>query len=397
MDDIAFGNDVKGMGYLDVTPAATLLLPYFEVDFQQPAGLGMDTEVVLHNQSPSQAIAHLMFFTTLGVPTESMDLVMAPHSSETFLIGDLFRGTVPQGNCNGAYLGDMIPLWHAPDISVIDLVPAVACPIFSMGTFQAFHTGMPSPHTGLCGDLGSTGSHAVGFLLIDHVKVENAGYPWESGYFVQGGLGRASNANVLSGWFSLIDPQNNQAIGNSLVHIEASSTHTPAITHGTYTFYGAWVNETAADNRESLATRWGFNFSLEAPVENANLIYWRDTKRITAPMTCGTAPAWFPLDTAEVVIFAADGTSELLPSLYLPFPAQCGMVALGSAAFPVSPSKGSIAVDFNDVPHPTLFGTRSQGIVMPLFSTLGRFQSGFTGFQLDNALEPEDKDSGGAR
>ena len=58
--------------------------------------------------------------------------------------------------------------------------------------------------------------------------------------------------NVLWGDFFYVNPGENFAQGDSLVHIEASATDPETSVAGEYTFYGRYVAWTAADNREPL-------------------------------------------------------------------------------------------------------------------------------------------------
>lgn len=386
VDNISFGRFQSGIGSMEPTPAATLLCPYFEVDYVSPFGSGMDTQIYVQNISNNQALAHVMLFTRFGIASENFDLELGPFESETFHLWDVFNGIVPQADCQGGYLLDEIESWFSGGSTILDLIPTCECPIRSITTLRAYHSGYMSPNTGLCGDYSSGNQFARGYLLVDVVNVPHAGWPWEAGYFSNGGIGRASNKNALLGSFSLVDPLNNQAIGNNMVHIQASSSHSALTTEGNYTFYGAYVSGEARDNREPLATKWAVGFSMENPVDSTRFIYWRDTKTITEPLICGASPFWFPLDTAEIFVYQEDG-SELTPGSWIPFPRVCDVVEVGGPHLPVPFTSGWMTVDFNSVLGSDPFGETSQGVVMPLYQSNGRFGVGFTGLQLDNASQ----------
>ncbi len=77
---------------LDHVPAATLLLPYFEVDIDDPTGERSEsTEVVINNNLPAPTVARFTFWTDLGVPVGSADLLLTGFDYVEFKLGDFFR------------------------------------------------------------------------------------------------------------------------------------------------------------------------------------------------------------------------------------------------------------------------------------------------------------------
>src|SRR3954470_13437399 len=78
---------------LDVVPAATLLLPYFEVDLKSPAG--PTTLMSINNAGDRAALAHVVLWTDLGVPTLAFDLYLTGYDVQTLNLRDVFAGRLP--------------------------------------------------------------------------------------------------------------------------------------------------------------------------------------------------------------------------------------------------------------------------------------------------------------
>src|SRR4029079_6179623 len=78
---------------VDVVPAATLLLPYFEVDLKSPAG--RTTLMSINNMSDRATLAHVVLWTDLGVPTLAFDVYLTGYDVQTLNLRDLFPGSLP--------------------------------------------------------------------------------------------------------------------------------------------------------------------------------------------------------------------------------------------------------------------------------------------------------------
>ncbi len=57
---------------IDAVPAATLLVPYFEVDLDNTDGV--DTFFSVNNASAAPALVHVIFWTNWSAPTIDFDL-----------------------------------------------------------------------------------------------------------------------------------------------------------------------------------------------------------------------------------------------------------------------------------------------------------------------------------
>src|SRR5215471_15789072 len=75
-------------------PAATLLLPYFEVDLKNPAGA--NTLFTINNASAAATLAHVTLWSTLHVPVYSFNIYLTGYDSQPLYVRDIINGTLPQ-------------------------------------------------------------------------------------------------------------------------------------------------------------------------------------------------------------------------------------------------------------------------------------------------------------
>ncbi len=322
------------IGALDDVPAATLLLPYFEVDADNPNGT--TTLLFIRNASAAPVVAHLTFWTNLAVPLVNFDVYLTGFDEQAINLRDVLvegvlpttgpadflspRGSLSQphddfgGTC-GSVLGDP-PAYSNPAITP-----------FFLAHLRAWLTGQASPLVGTCA--GEPTDHLVGYLTIDATNYCNLSFPTDAGYFVQGGTGIASDRNVLWGEWALVDPGSNFAYADNMVHLEASPDDPRTSTPGSYTFYGRYPAGSAADNRERLPAGW--NAPLERLTEatgTSELLVWRDSGTPkSSPFPCGVPPSEYPLGSEEASVVDPDGAATSLPSDTFPWATQ--RVAIG--------------------------------------------------------------------
>jgi len=374
------------IGAMDPVPAATLLLPYFEVDIEEssyPWAQFPTTRMSVRNTAMSETICHFVFYSDQAAPTVAFDVILRGYGSEEIDLRDIFVD-------NALNLGVDTVVSPAPPPYAI---PALFTDGFESGelsgssssdarisleTLQAYHRGESSPRTGLCAGAYYGDGLCRGYITIDSAAEEQAGFPNESGYFAMGGLGRVNNDNVLTGEYQIINPPHNYCHGNPLVHIEASDDDPLVTTAGNYTFYARYVNAKADDNREPLGTRWGARYYTGGPFDGGTLLYyWRDPKSVDAPRACGTNPVWFPLDTAAILVYNEAGNLYAPPGVF-PFPLACGRVLVGSTNLPSVFDFGSLRADFNDDRHRERRGAdrRSRHGYQSIRQLFGRRRSG---------------------
>src|SRR6266849_603487 len=80
---------------LDVSPAATLLLPYFEVNLNDPNGL--TTLVSVNNSAAAAVLVHATIWSDLSVPVLSFNIYLTGYDVQTINLRDiLITGNLPQ-------------------------------------------------------------------------------------------------------------------------------------------------------------------------------------------------------------------------------------------------------------------------------------------------------------
>ena len=395
------------IGTVDAVPAATLLIPYFEVDAANPQG--QTTLFSVNNASPNAVLAHVTLWTDLALPTIQFDLYLTGYDVETINLRDVFNGVLPQTATSGQDPGDTISPTGSlsQDISIATctgFLPPLPLAPNLVQDFGAAHRGAPSAVFGnqcAAQDLGD--GLLRGYVTVDVVTQCGSLGPQQPGYFGSGGTGIAANTNVLWGDYFFVNPSQNFAQGDTAVHVEADATNPETNAPGEYTFYGRYVGWTAADNREPLATTFGVRFVTGGAFSGGtSLIGWRDTKNVPLPFQCPAAPGtqWYPLSQDQIVIFDEQENPvvpppvvffpPVLPDEAFPFPAATQKTQVGGPALPVPYDFGWLYLNLNDSTldsggQPPEDSIATQAWVSVVHDAEGRFSIGHSAMTYDNA------------
>ncbi len=340
MLSILGGPAAAEMCTLDAVPAATLLLPYFEVDISDDDGDGeadeggVRTILSIHNALPEPTLAHVTLWTDWSWASLDFDVFLTGYD---MVYLDLFsvigRGSLPVTADVQADPDDTIsphhlnPDWDGTFPSCAGFFP-FPDPIVTGGLLERVqngHAGYPvAPPVGGCvaealNGPGSCsdgscppGTIARGYVTVDNVSDCSAVFPFEPGYFEDGGQGIANNVNQLWGEFIFINPGNPfPAATSPLVHIEADDAFNASSTGTDYTFYGRYTQGLGGvDNREPLGTAWAADY-VDSGDWHTDLVVWRDAtaglESAIASWPCGTGPTagpeWRPLPETQVICF----------------------------------------------------------------------------------------------
>jgi hypothetical protein len=394
---------------IDEVPAATLLLPYFDVDLGNPNG--ETTLFSINNASATAVLAHIVVWSDLSVPVLDFNIYLTGYDVQTINLGDILRnGVLPRTASAGQDPGDTISPkgQFSQDINFAScqgLLPPPNLPSNFVSHLQLSLTGQASPVLGnRCAGRNLGDNIARGYITVDTVNNCTLRFPGDPGYFGAGGTGDATNQNVLWGDYFYVNPGANFADGNPLVHIEASATNPQTSTSGQYTFYGRYDNFTAADNREPLSTSFAVRF-LNGGVFSGgtDLIVWRDSKVNQTAFTCPAQqgrPSWYPLGQEGIVIFDEQEQPQV-PQTFpvspqppqsgiIPFPAEAQSTHVGGADFPVPFDFGWLYLDLNTTVAaagsvPPEDPAAAQAWVTARMTAQGRFSVGFDAVQLDSA------------
>jgi hypothetical protein len=380
---------------LEDSPAATLLLPYFEVDVANPGGL--TTLFSINNASAMAVLTNVVLWTDLGVPTLGFQVYLTGYDVQTINLRDIFNGILPRTASDGQDPSDHISPQgeFSEDIDFASCTGLFPYPLMPAGFaehLRAIHSGQSSAVLGACAAQDRKDGRVRGYVTVDTVNACALKVPGDPGYFGAGGTGLATNQNVLWGDFFYVDPANDHAQGENLVRVEA---FTGAFKPGDRTFYGRYVDGSAADEREPLATVWTSRYVNGGAFSGGtDLVVWRDSGQAVRPFPCGTQPAGFPLRFARELTFDEEenpvtlGTSPATPTLPgdESFPAEANKVHVGGIAFPMAFDFGWLFLDLN----PPAQGGRPirQSWVGTLMSAQGLFSVGYNATPLDSACAP---------
>src|SRR5579885_2743866 len=279
---------------VDDVPGATLLLPYFEVDLSNQNGV--TTLFSINNASATAVLAHVVVWSDLSVPVLDFNVYLTGYDVQSINMRDIIAGNLPQTASAGQDPTDSISPQgqFSQDVTFASCqgqLPIAPLPASFVSHLQAALTGQFSNLLGGCAGLGYGDNIARGYVTVDTVNNCTLRFPGDIGYFGAGGTGDATNQNVLWGDYFYVNSATNRADGETLVHIEAApgtgvnavqgnyGANPETTVSGQYTFYGRYVNWTAVDNREPLATNFAVRFLNGGPFSGGtNLIVWRDSK-----------------------------------------------------------------------------------------------------------------------
>jgi hypothetical protein len=394
------------------SPAATLLLPYFEVDLSNANG--QNTLFSVNNASATAILTHIVVWSDLGVPVFAWNAYLTGYDIQSFDLGAMLRaGTMPVTASAGQDPNDTrSPKGQfSQDINFASCsgqLPLPPVPANYISYLQSALTGGPSSfHSGKCvaQNLG-TPTIARGYITIDTVNNCTLRFPGDPGYFSPGGTGDATNQNVMWGDYFYVNPSLDEASGEPLVHVQASSVDPETSVPGQYTFYGRLdvPGYTAADNRQPLSTNFAARFVAPKDFKtiakarrkphlpaSTELLVWRDPKALTNPFTCGAHPTWYPLGQEQVRAIDEQEKQETL-SVSAAFPAATQRVTVGSTSLPVTSSSGWMYLNLNsfqtnappedpnaDQAWVTILQRVQQG------PNGGRYDVGFRAIRLDSA------------
>lgn len=286
---------------LDPVPAATLLVPYFEVSVpSRCAGGRFDTEIVITNASAATRMANVVVWTEWSVPVLSFQLSLIGYDVASFKLSDIL--------CTGSVAnGSNEPIMFSPE----DIAHA-----------RALLTGRPSPDSGQCGSHPEPGGKATGYVTIDAVISEMPGIPTDGLSYVAA----LDFDNVLLGDVYYLDskvPGTTRVCGKGggtcirklkrFVRRERGISGIRAVaieagepgdfSAGERTFYGRYIGATAQDRREPLPSLYHVRFDQTVRRKSYELLVWREGNSSFSPVSCEMEPDWHPMSMTQLVVF----------------------------------------------------------------------------------------------
>lgn len=430
---------------ISTAPAATLLLPYFEVDFNSNQSVARTTLFTITNTSALPQIAHVVVWTDYSFPALDFNIFLTGYDVQGINLYDLFsRGVIAPGT--GASSGTSINT-TVPTNPTAGSQPAAntANPNFlaSASTFCAslpgqlppglltdlrsvFTTGKSTGAFILCSTpstvLGGQHANAIGYITIDVAATCSTSLPTAS-YF----SGEILFDNVLIGDYQDINPNpatGNYAGGNPLVHIRAIPEGGPAgstpagTTNLPYTFYDRYTPAAnrRIDRRQPLPSTFAARYIQGGTgAFNTNYKIWREGFT-TFPATCSTYVNNSNIGIAEIVRFdehenatvAGAGIVISPPPPGSPGTPETSSISTASGFFPALSTSGDVAgwmylnlnnggsalyssarPGFSGAGTSTTVGVRqSQNWTIVSMSAEGRFSVDFDAAWLGNGCSP---------
>jgi hypothetical protein len=332
---------------IGVAPAATLLLPYFEVDLTSRAG--ETTIFTITNVSNVEQVAHITLWTDLSYPVIDFNVYLTGYDVQSINLYDVIalgqiaptRGTgfEDSGSPEGDFSGDN-PLVFEESCRFLRVDVG---PQYRQRMQQAFTVGS-IPALGsfpACSNIGSSlangrnpngrrNANAIGYATVDVASVCGTQLPSDPGYFTAGG--EALFDNVLIGDYQQVNAGQFYAQGNPMVHIraipEGGVPGDGTVTNFDRTFYGRYQADATptADRRQPLPSQFAARY-IDGGAGSFETFYkiWREGDTDGAA-TCATVAnnitnvtEFVTFDEEENAVGAAPDEGPISPPITLDF------------------------------------------------------------------------------
>ena len=249
---------------ISVAPAATLLLPYFEVDLDDPAG--ETTLFTITNVSNEDQIAHVTLWTDYSFPVIDFNIYLTGYDVQSINLYDIIeRGLIAPDAGTGTDVtdrGDYSVTNTDLALGACDRLPGQLDDAYIVRMQSAFTNGTV-PALGTlpgCNNVGNEHDNAVGYVTVDVADLCSTSLPTDPGYFTT----EIRFDNVLIGDYQQVHSAADFAQGNPMVHIraipEGGEPGEPAIINFDRTFYSRYQSGGVLDRRQPLpsifAARW---------------------------------------------------------------------------------------------------------------------------------------------
>ncbi len=275
-----------------VGPAATLLLPYFDVDISGQSG--QTTLFTITNVTRYPQIAHVTLWTDYGYPAFNFNLYLTGYDVQGINLADVLRfgliasetgtsSSTPPGSLSAA---------GSPNFSAnpnCATTPGVFPASVAAALRSVFTTGNLSPLIApgtACNGVGGVHANAIGYATIDVVASCTSRMPNDPSYYTTDLL----FDNVLIGDYQQLGTYpagtaagSFDAGGNPMVHIravpEGGSAGSNVPTELPFTFYDRYTPATnrVADRRQPLPSTFSARFIQGGPNAFAtNYTIWRE-------------------------------------------------------------------------------------------------------------------------
>ena len=408
------------IGTADVVPAATLLLPYFEVNTNDLNG--NNTLFSINNASDAAVLVHVVVWSDQSIPVLDFSVYLTGYDVQTINLRDVLQnGNLPRTastgqDPSGAALNAGISPRGAlsTDINYPGCTgtlpytnPAINAAF--RAHLQAVLQGNASPTFGTCYGSKQKDNVLRGYVTVDTVATCNVLFPAQmlTGYSTV-----ITNENTLWGDYFYVNSAENFAQGDTLVHIEScgpaqngrpGSQYATCFLPGEHTFYGRYEAAGTINAREPLPTTMGARYLNGGGFTGGtDFLVWREGGSPTTAISYNCAnqgPSWYPLGNTQIVVF--DETEQVVTAENCPSGFDCGI----DISIPNEANRVDIGTD---IPTPFSFGwvylnlqwscpacvssvygdDDDQMWLVTVMDASGRFSVGYAGVAFDNANAP---------
>jgi len=386
---------------IDDVPAATLLLPYFEVDLNSTNGV--NTLFSINNASDAAVLAHVTVWSDQSIPVLDFDVYLTGYDIQTISLREVLQnGNLPRTASDGQ---DTPQDSISPQGDISQDINFASCngtlpytnPALNsafLAHLQAILQGKASPSfPGRCYGSKTLDNVLRGYVTVDSVNACNILFPSQ---LLTGYSSILTFQNVLWGDYFYVNSAENFAQGETLVHIEAFLT---GLVPGDHTFYGRYANATAIDRREALPTTMAARYLNGGPFNGGtDFLVWREGGSQTTAVNYACAnqgPSWYPLPATQIGVF--DETEQVVTTENCPSGFDCGVdIVIPNEAQRIDVETDLLTpFDFGWAylnlqwgPLPAYQDPYAQMWLTTVMDATGRFSVGFDGVQLDNANFP---------
>jgi hypothetical protein len=385
-------------------PAATLLLPWFEVEIGGDRNTGESTVFTVTNTGAAPQAARVTLWTDFAYPVFSFNLYLTGYDVQKINLYDVIkRGQIApdaemgsESSPTGELSDDDNPRLNEESCASI---PAQLPGVLITRMQSAFTIGKV-PALGdepACNTAGTPHTNAVGYATIDVVGACTSSLPTDPNYFTH----EIRFDNVLIGDYIQINTDQNFAQGNPMVHIraipEGGTASTRNKTNLSRTFYGRLHRGSSKtiDGRQPLPSVFGVRW-IEGGHGGFETYYkiWRETT-VSPDAACSTYPRAFAYDAVR---FDEDENPEVfdpnpIRDPPIPFEVILPAAALVSSSdesqFPPN-TNGAVAgwmyVNLNDTDRPGTIA--AQNWVTASMRAEGRFSVDLDAIAFGNGCTP---------
>ncbi|HYC87756.1 MAG TPA: hypothetical protein VEO54_00970 [Thermoanaerobaculia bacterium] len=376
---------------LSVMPAATLLLPYFEVDLDESSR--GTTLFSITNVTNVDRVAHVTLWTDHAYPVLDFNIFLTGYDVQSINLYDvLARGIIaPPGGTGTALLsprrGPYSDLNPALDLGGCVQLPGV----LDEPTLERMRRAFTEGVAGECATAGGRHARAVGYATIDVVGSCTAAGPGDPAYWTRD----LRYDNVLIGETHYVEPAQGFAQGTPMVHIRAvPEGGTPELRRRNFlvdarferTFYGRYQPADAPrlDARQPLPAQFAARWIDGGPGNlGTSFKVWRESAPSTA---CADLAHVRVLDATDVVVFDED---ENAAGLSAPFtlPAT-SLTSIDDGRYPRLPNGALAGWMYMNLDAGLHGRTATQNWVVTSMRALGRYSTDIEASALGNGCAP---------